>query len=35
MIDFGLEILHVITNSQTYQLRADLKDWDSNTAYAT
>ena len=30
----GLESLHVITKSHTYQLRVDLEDWYGNTAYA-
>ena len=30
----GLDILHVITRSQSYQMRIDLEDWDGNTAYA-
>ena len=34
MLILGLHLLHVITKSQSYQLRVDLEDWDNNTAYA-
>ena len=30
----GLDLLHLLTNSNSYQLRIDLEDWDENTAYA-
>ena len=30
----GLEILHAITKSQSYQLQVNLKDWLGNTVYA-
>ena len=34
MLILGLDLLHAITKSQSYQLRVDLEDWDNNTAYA-
>ena len=30
----GLQALHEITSSGSYQLRLDLEDWESNQAYA-
>ena len=30
----GLDLLHLLTNSNSYQLRIDLEDWDENTVYA-
>ena len=30
----GLDLLHLLTNFNSYQLRIDLEDWDENTAYA-
>ena len=30
----GLNLLHAITKSQSYQLRVDLENWENNTAYA-
>ena len=29
----GLDILHVTTKSQSYQLRIDLEDWNGNIRY--
>ena len=29
----GLDILRITTESQSYQLRVDLEDWDGNAAY--
>ena len=32
--DLGLEALHLMTNFKTYQLRADMLDWDEHSQYA-
>ena len=34
LIIAGLDLLHLLTNSNSYHLRIDLEDWDENTAYA-
>ena len=34
MLILGLQRLHAITKSQSYQLRVDLEYWDNNIAYA-
>ena len=34
LIIAGLDLLHLLTNSNSYQLRIDLEDWDNNTAFA-
>ena len=30
----GLNLLHVLTNFSSYELRIDLEDWDGYSAYA-